>query len=66
MRRVFTTTSPEETLALGERIGSLLDGGEIILLNGELGAGKTLLARGIVQGMWPAPRPGWSVPVSPW
>ncbi len=56
MKRVFTTTSPEETLALGERIGSLLDGGEIILLNGELGAGKTLLARGIVQGMGPAPQ----------
>lgn len=53
MNREYTTNSPEETLALGERIGSLLDGGEIILMNGELGAGKTLLARGIVQGMGP-------------
>lgn len=49
----FTTNSPEETLALGARIGALLKGGEIILLNGELGAGKTLLTRGIVQGMEP-------------
>lgn len=55
MRLEFTTASPEETLALGTRIGSLLRGGEIILLNGGLGAGKTLLARGIVQGMDPDP-----------
>lgn len=53
MKRAFTTASPDETLALGARIGALLTGGEIILLNGELGAGKTLLTRGIVQGMDP-------------
>lgn len=53
MRYEYMSESPDETLALGERIGSLLGGGEIILLNGELGAGKTLLTRGIVQGMAP-------------
>lgn len=53
MKSEYRTNTPEETLALGERIGSLLGGGEIILMNGELGAGKTLLARGIVQGMRP-------------
>jgi tRNA threonylcarbamoyladenosine biosynthesis protein TsaE len=53
MKLEYTTNSPEETLALGSRIGSLLSGGEIILLSGELGAGKTLLTRGIVQGMGP-------------
>jgi tRNA threonylcarbamoyladenosine biosynthesis protein TsaE len=51
MRCECTTHSPQETVLLGERIGSLLGGGEIILLNGELGAGKTLLTRGIASGL---------------
>ena len=49
----FTSDSPECTIALGEGIGSRLKGGEIILLNGDLGAGKTLLTKGIVKGMNP-------------
>jgi tRNA threonylcarbamoyladenosine biosynthesis protein TsaE len=53
MRREFSSHSPEETAELGAQIGSLLSGGEIILLNGELGAGKTLLTKGIVKGMEP-------------
>jgi len=53
MTRDFTSNSPEHTLALGESIGSRLQGGEIILLNGDLGAGKTLLTKGIVNGMNP-------------
>ena len=43
--------SPEETFALGERIGSQLMGGEVILLNGPLGAGKTLLVKGIAAAL---------------
>jgi tRNA threonylcarbamoyladenosine biosynthesis protein TsaE len=42
--------SPSDTLKLGERIGSVLQGGETIALIGELGAGKTLLTRGVVSG----------------
>jgi tRNA threonylcarbamoyladenosine biosynthesis protein TsaE len=44
-------TSPEDTFALGERIGRGLNGGEVILLFGGLGAGKTLLAKGILHGI---------------
>ena len=39
------SNSPEETFDLGERIGDSLTGGEIILLFGGLGAGKTLLTK---------------------
>jgi tRNA threonylcarbamoyladenosine biosynthesis protein TsaE len=45
--------SQSETFALGERLGTDLCGGEIILLNGPLGAGKTVLVKGIAtaQGL---------------
>ena len=39
--------SEAETFALGERLGGGLRGGEILLLNGPLGAGKTMLVKGI-------------------
>ena len=45
------SNSPEETFDLGERIGDSLTGGEIILLFGGLGAGKTLVAKGIVNAL---------------
>ncbi len=45
------SNSPEETLALGGKIGGALRGQEIILLCGELGAGKTLLAKGIAAAL---------------
>jgi tRNA threonylcarbamoyladenosine biosynthesis protein TsaE len=40
-----------EMLLLGEKLGELLVGGEVILLNGELGSGKTTLTRGIGRGL---------------
>jgi tRNA threonylcarbamoyladenosine biosynthesis protein TsaE len=40
-----------DTLALGERIGARVEPGDLILLIGELGAGKTVLVRGIATGM---------------
>lgn len=43
--------SAEETAALGEAIGSRLSGGEIVLLGGPLGAGKTTLTQGIARGL---------------
>ena len=40
-----------ETFDLGVRLGEQLSGGEIILLNGPLGAGKTVLVKGIAHGL---------------
>jgi tRNA threonylcarbamoyladenosine biosynthesis protein TsaE len=40
-----------ETLALGERIGTRAEPGDLMLLSGQLGAGKTVLVRGIATGM---------------
>lgn len=45
------SNSAEETFRLGERLGSELCGGEVILLSGGLGAGKTLFAKGILGGV---------------
>ena len=47
----FNTKSPAETRGLGKDIGKGLKGGEIILLHGDLGAGKTLLTKGIAEGL---------------
>lgn len=44
----FLCRTPEETFKLGEKIGSSLNGGEIIFLVGGLGAGKTLFTKGIL------------------
>jgi tRNA threonylcarbamoyladenosine biosynthesis protein TsaE len=43
--------SPKETLQLGKSLGSSLIPGDIILLNGDLGAGKTHLTQGICYGV---------------
>jgi tRNA threonylcarbamoyladenosine biosynthesis protein TsaE len=47
----WTTLCAEETFALGARIGSQLAGGEILLLDGALGAGKTIFAKGIASSL---------------
>ena len=49
--RVARTKSEEETIALGEEIGRALGRGAVVLLTGELGAGKTTIAKGIIQGL---------------
>ncbi|MGH3439046.1 MAG: tRNA (adenosine(37)-N6)-threonylcarbamoyltransferase complex ATPase subunit type 1 TsaE [Sciscionella sp.] len=41
----------EATVDFGRRLGSLLRAGDLVLLAGPLGAGKTVLARGIAAGM---------------
>jgi len=48
---VFRTASEEETIALGERLARTLPQGATVLLIGNLGAGKTTLAKGIVRGL---------------
>lgn len=49
----FTRDLPDEaaTLALGASLGRVLERGLIIYLHGELGAGKTTLVRGLLQGL---------------
>ena len=51
MRNEFICKTSDETFALGETIGRELLGGEVILLFGGLGAGKTLLTKGILSAL---------------
>ena len=44
------THSPSETEALGQRFGNRLRVGDMVLLTGELGAGKTTFVRGVARG----------------
>jgi tRNA threonylcarbamoyladenosine biosynthesis protein TsaE len=48
--RVFSQ-STVDTQALGERLGRLLEAGDIVCLYGELGSGKTALSKGIARGL---------------
>lgn len=45
------STSVSETLSIGRLLASKFRAGDIILLSGSLGAGKTVLAKGIAQGL---------------
>ena len=47
LRYVHTVESPEAMFELGKRIGSLCKAGDLILLNGPLGAGKTVFVQGV-------------------
>lgn len=47
----FVSSTPEETFNYGHRIGARLEGGEILLLSGPLGAGKTILVKGICAAL---------------
>ncbi len=52
MAEMLTVTNcPEETRALGERLAQQLQAGDVVVLEGELGAGKSELARGIAGGI---------------
>jgi tRNA threonylcarbamoyladenosine biosynthesis protein TsaE len=48
--REFTSRSPEETIALGREFSALLTPPKLVILRGELGAGKTTLVKGIAEG----------------
>jgi len=43
--------TPGDTIALGARLGTGLRAGDVVVLSGPLGAGKTVLAKGIAEGM---------------
>lgn len=49
--REYITTTVEETLSLGEKLGREAANGTVFALDGDLGAGKTVLTRGIARGM---------------
>lgn len=58
------THSAEETRALGERLAAQLERGDVVLLKGEMGAGKSELARGIARGLGitgPVPSPSFTI-----
>ncbi|MBI2872778.1 MAG: tRNA (adenosine(37)-N6)-threonylcarbamoyltransferase complex ATPase subunit type 1 TsaE [Chloroflexi bacterium] len=48
---VMTTSSPQETQALGRKLGALARAGDVYLLSGALGTGKTCLTQGIAWGL---------------
>ena len=50
-RHTITTISAAQTQKVGQRLARRLRGGEVLALVGDLGAGKTVLARGIAQGL---------------
>lgn len=54
----FISHSPEQTALTGELLGTVCEGGEVIWLEGPLGAGKTVLTQGIARGL------GISLPVT--
>ncbi len=45
------TEGPEQTMRLGRVLGAILPAGAVVALTGDLGAGKTVLAKGIAQGL---------------
>ena len=46
----FFSRSPEQTRGVGMRLGKVLQTGDVICLQGDLGAGKTTFVQGIAQG----------------
>jgi tRNA threonylcarbamoyladenosine biosynthesis protein TsaE len=54
------TAAPEETRALGRIFGDLVVAGQVVLLSGDLGAGKTCFAQGVAIGLGVSP----TVPVT--
>ena len=48
---VLVSRGPAETKRIGARLGRLLQAGDVLLLQGELGSGKTVLAQGIGRGL---------------
>lgn len=46
----FVSRAPSQTRAFGARLGRVLRAGDVLLLSGQLGAGKTTLVQGLVAG----------------
>jgi len=48
---VFISESPEETVKFGESYAKNLKSGDVVVLNGEMGAGKTVFCKGVARGL---------------
>lgn len=48
---IVETFSPEETESFGQRVGRILEAGDVLGLTGDLGSGKTCLVRGVCEGL---------------
>ena len=48
---IYTCKTPQDTFDLGEAFGNRLRGGEVVLLSGGLGAGKTLFTKGVLHAL---------------
>lgn len=62
--KTITLTDPSSTQALGKRLARVLGAGDVVLLSGDLGAGKTTLARSIIAqlcGVEDAPSPTYTL-----
>lgn len=55
MDRHFTLTSPQHSSRLASDLAGLLSAGDVILLQGDLGAGKSHFARAVIQARLPVP-----------
>ncbi len=51
MAFTLLSSAPDETQALGRRLGRLLRGDEVVLVSGELGAGKTVFIKGLASAL---------------
>ena len=48
---IIESSSPRETKAWGRRLASMLEGGEVLALEGDLGVGKTCFIKGLAHGL---------------
>ena len=55
LSREMLTASEEETVGAGEQLGASLRPGDVVLLTGQLGAGKTAFVRGLARGVGAVP-----------
>lgn len=51
LKKTYTTHGPEETAQIAQTVSRLLHPGDVILLKGELGAGKSTFARALIQSL---------------
>ena len=61
---IIQSTAPDATTQMGERLGRVLRAGDLLLLRGDLGAGKTQFARGVAAGLGiagPIPSPTFTL-----